>query len=60
MESPRRSVSDRTPQVRDAIVNQAGVYSVDDLTQTRLAAIPSINLSRKSITSLKSDDFGLV
>ena len=50
-------LSDRTPQVRDAIVNQAGVYSVDDLTQAHLAAMPSINLSQKSITSLKSDDF---
>ena len=50
-------LSDRTPQVHDAIVTEAGVYSVNDMTQTHLAAIPSINLSRKSITSLKSDDF---
>ena len=51
-------VSDRTPQVRDAIV--AAVLGVDaavDVTEAHLAAITEFNLRSKGITSLRSDDF---
>ena len=50
-------VSQRTPQVRDAIVAAAGVNSADDVTQAHLDAITNLNLSNKSITSLKVGDF---
>ena len=50
-------VSERTPQVRDAIVATLGVYSANDVTEADLAAITSLNLSNESITSLKTGDF---
>ena len=52
------SVSDRTPQVRDAIVAAAGVNSASDVTDAHLAEITSLNLGYKSISVLKSGDFG--
>ncbi len=51
-------VSDRTPEVRDAIV--AAVPNVTDaanVTDTHLAAITSLNLRNKGITALKTGDF---
>ena len=51
-------VSDRTPQVRDAIV--AAVPNIDaaaDVTETHLATIISLNLRAKSISALNSGDF---
>ena len=51
----------RTPQVRDAIVAAAGVKSIDDVTAVHLAAITFLNVSQKSISSLKAWDFdGLI
>ena len=51
-------VSDRTPQVRDAIVAAVpGVNSADDVTEAHLAAIYSLNLNNKNITTLKEGDF---
>ena len=51
-------VSERTPQVRDAIVAAVpGVNSANDVTEEHLAAITYLNLSNKSITSLKVGDF---
>ncbi len=48
----------RTQQVQDAIVAAIpGVTSADDVTTAHLAAISALNLWRKGITSLKSDDF---
>ncbi|MDE2997525.1 MAG: leucine-rich repeat protein [Gemmatimonadota bacterium] len=52
------SVSARTPQVRDAIVASAGLNSADDVTDAHLAQILSLNLGYKSISVLKSGDFG--
>jgi Leucine-rich repeat (LRR) protein len=49
-------VSDRTPQVRDAIVAAAGV-AADRVTEAHLAAITSLNLSLKNIKALKAGDF---
>ena len=52
------SVSDRTPQVRDAIVAAVpGVTDAADVTATHLAAIASLNLRNKDISALKSGDF---
>ena len=52
-------VSDRTPEVRDAIVAAvSGVSSAADVTAAHLAAIKgTLNLSYKSISSLASGDF---
>ncbi len=51
-------VSDRTPEVRDAIV--AAISDVDnaaDVTEAHLATIIGLNLRNKGITELKSGDF---
>ena len=51
-------LSERTPQVRDAIVDAVpGISSASDVTAGHLAEITSLNLSRKSITALKTGDF---
>ena len=51
-------VSDRTPQVRDAIVAAVpGVNSADDVTEEHLANIRTLSLFRKNITALKEGDF---
>ena len=51
-------VSERTPQVRDAIVAAVpGVNSADDVTEAHLAAITTFNLGGRSITALKAGDF---
>ena len=51
-------VSQRTPQVRDAIVAAVpGVNAANDVTEAHLAAITELDLSSKVITSLNSDDF---
>ena len=48
---------DRTPQVRDAIVSEAGVNSAADVTAAHLSTITSLDLRGKSINSLKVGDF---
>ena len=51
-------ISERTPQVRDAIVAAvAGVNSAADVTEAHLAAITSVFLLRDNITTLKAGDF---
>ena len=50
-------VSERTAEVRDAIIAAAGVNSAAELTAEHLTAITSLDLSSKSITSLKVGDF---
>ncbi len=51
-------ISDRTTQVRDAIVAVIpGVDSHNNVTVTHLERITFLDLSNKSITSLKSGDF---
>ena len=51
-------VSQRTPQVRDAIVAAVrGVNSPDDVSTAHLAAITDLWIQNKNITSLKSGDF---
>ena len=52
------SVCDRTPQVRDAIVEAvSGVSDCADVTAADLATITLIDLRRENITALKEDDF---
>ena len=52
------SVSQRTPQVRDAIVAAVpGVNNAADVTEAHLAAITSLNLRGKGISGLKTSDF---
>ena len=51
-------VSERTPQVRDAIVAAVpGINSASDVTEAHLAAITSLYLLRENITTLKAGDF---
>ena len=51
-------VADRTPQVRDAIVAAVpNVTNAADVTESQVAAITSLNLRSKSISSLKTGDF---
>ncbi len=50
-------LSDRTPQVRDAIVAAAGVSTPAEVTEAHLAAITSLGLAHRNITSLKAGDF---
>ena len=51
-------VTERTPQVRDAIVTAVpGVNNAADVTAAHLAAITSLNLRNTGITALKADDF---
>ena len=51
-------LSERTPQIRDAIVAAVpGVNNADDVTAAHLAAITSLNPAFTGITSLKSGDF---
>ncbi len=50
-------ISERTPEVRDAIVAAAGVASPNDVTEAHLAAITSLQLKDKSIAALKVGDF---
>ena len=50
-------VSERTRQVRDAIIAAVGVNSANDVTEAHLAAITSLSLMRRSITALKVGDF---
>ena len=56
--SAETTVCDRTPQVRDAIVATVpSVSDCNDVTEAHLAAITSLNLADKSISSLKVGDF---
>ncbi len=51
-------VSDRTPQVRDAIVAAVpGVNNASDVTEAHLASITELNLRYTSISALKVGDF---
>ncbi len=50
-------VSDRTSQVRDAIITAAGVNTAPDVTDTHVAAITSLNLRAVGITELQFGDF---
>ncbi len=51
-------VSERTPQVRDAIVSAVpGVHVAEDVTSAHLATITNLNLRNRDISELKSGDF---
>ena len=56
--APLASISDRTPQVRDAIVAAVpGVNSANDVTAAHLAAITHLDIRNKNISALKAGDF---
>ena len=51
-------VSDRTQQVRDAIVRAVpGINSADDVTAAHLASITELDLGYRQITTLQDGDF---
>ena len=50
-------VCERTPQVRDALVEAAGVTSCDEVTDAVLSEIPVLHLQSKGIEILDEDDF---
>ena len=51
-------VSERTAQVRDAIVDAVpGINSANDVTAVHVAAIQTLSLASRSITTLKAGDF---
>ena len=56
--APAPPLSDRTPQVRDAIVAAVpGVSNANDVTAAHLAAITSLSIYEENVTSLNSGDF---
>ena len=50
-------VCDRTPQVRDKLMEAAGASSCAQLTRGQLAAVSDLDLSGTGITLLDADDF---
>ena len=52
-----RNVCNRTAQVRDEIMDEAGVSACGDVTADHLAAITRLSLSDESISTLKAGDF---
>ena len=52
-----RNVCNRTAQVRDEIMDEAGVSACGDVTADHLAAITSLSLIDESISTLKAGDF---
>ena len=52
------AVSDRTPEVRDAIVDAVpNITAAEDVTATHLSAITALNLRDVGITALNTGDF---
>ena len=52
-----QGVCDRTPQVRDRLVEAAGVSSCEDVTPEHLAAVTLLDLSESGIETLQAHDF---
>ena len=50
-------ICDRTPQVRDQIVERSPVSACGDVTEAHLAAITELGLDGQGITALKAGDF---
>ena len=53
----RSGVCDRTPQVRDEIMEQAGVSDCALVTMEHLSSITTLNLMSQNISALKAGDF---
>ena len=51
-----QGVCDRTPQVRDKLVESAGVSSCRDVTPEHLAAVTLLDLSESGISALQAHD----
>ena len=52
-----QGVCDHTPQVRDKLVEAAGVSSCEDVTPEHLAAVTLLDLSESGIGTLQAHDF---
>ena len=52
-----QGVCDRTPQVRDRLVEAAGVSSCEDVTPEHLGAVTLLDLSESGIGTLQAHDF---
>ena len=52
-----RGICDRTPQVRDKLVQLAGVSTCEDVTLGHLARVTTLDLSRSDIVWLHEGDF---
>ena len=52
-----QGVCDRTPQVRNKLVESAGVSSCEDVTPEHLAAVTLLDLSESGISALQAHDF---
>lgn len=52
-----QGVCDRTPQVRDELVEATGVSTCGDVTQEHLAGVTTLELSDSGIDSLQEQDF---
>ena len=59
--SVQPGVCDRTPEVRDRLMQITGVSNCEEVTAAHLAEVTELNLRQAFITSLQADDFsGLV
>ena len=56
-QAPSPGVCDRTPQVRDKLVEKSPVSQCSQVTSEHLAGITELELESAGITSLKSGDF---
>ena len=52
-----QGVCDRTPQVRDELVETTGVSTCEDVTPEHLAAVTLLDLSESGISALQAHDF---
>ena len=52
-----QDVCDRTPEVRDKLVASAGVLACEDVTDSHLSRVTSLDFENMGISSLQADDF---
>lgn len=52
-----QDVCDRTPAVRDKLVESAGVSACEDVTDSHLSQVTSLDFENMGIASLQADDF---
>ena len=52
-----QDVCDRTPAVRDKLVESAGVSACEDVTASHLSQVTSLDFENVGISSLQADDF---
>jgi len=52
-----QGVCDRTPQVRDKLLEATGISTCAQVTSAHLASVQGLNLSESGVTELKQNDF---